>query len=830
MDSCPTPEMLEQLHAGRLGPEEEARLWQHIDDCPACARNEPESDDRYDKLVAHLKGLDLSGVKFGPRPSADVDLAVDRSPRAQPDAAPINDQIPHYTIVRELHRGGQGVVYEAIQESTHRPVALKVLLAGRYATPEAQRRFEREIEIVAGLKHPDIVSVFDSGRTLDGRQYCVMDLVAGSRLDEWLRTAQPRPKEALALFARVCEAVHYAHQRGVIHRDLKPSNILIEPGPAPKILDFGLARPAGSNEPLVSRTGQIVGTLPYMSPEQTRGRPDEIDVRTDVYSLGVVLYELMTGAYPYPVDGDLPDVIRHITETEPASPSRVWRVESSRSTTGDSTSKPRSCPIDDDIETIVFKALSKEKDRRYQTALELAQDIRHHLAGEPIAARRDSTWYVLRKSMTRHRGAVGFAVALFAVLIAWGAAITVGYGRERALNETLREKSQLAAQRRDSAVDAEERAEERFEQVHKLAQSFLFDFHDEIKDLSGATPVREFVVSQALDYLGSLADLETLDDPRLVSDIMQGYMRVGDVQGGLGLANLGDTAGALASYERAAELAERWTMLEPENPGARLSLADAHMLVGDMLSVRDDIAGAMEKYETSRTILVQTTKASDTLRAERMLARLHHKIANVLRLSSRYEEAAAEYAAAGKIIERLAQDNPDNSLYQNDLAQNLLKQVHLLFFTQGDSPELMGLIDRAMALIRVSLDAEPENSLYLRDLSIASDYRAETLLLRGDVAAALTQFQEGQRIAEQLYRIDPENMQAYRDVLVGHNNLGRALMASERHAEAVTEFEAALKIAETLLAGDSQNTQARRDVGRSYYHIATAHSAQRLRR
>lgn len=385
------------------------------------------------------------------------------------DSPPPAREFPGYTVLNEIHRGGQGIVYQAMQQATHRKVAIKVLLEGVDASRAARHRFEREIELVAGLRHPNVISVFHSDQTPDGLRFCVMNYVHGVSITRFVRERHLGLREALRLFGTVCDAVNHAHQKGVIHRDLKPSNILVDAEGSPRVLDFGLAKLMGAAElSLVSQTGQVVGTLPYMSPEQTRGNPEEIDTRTDVYSLGVLLYELLTGRYPYAVTGPMAEVLRNIAEVEPTPPSRAWTADSGVSAgRGSSAIKGlggrsglwfagwvgrgssswgRSSPIDDEVQTIVLKALTKERERRYQSAGELARDIEHYLAGEPIEAKRDSALYVLGKQVRRHKAPVAAALA-FLLLLGGGLATSLTLWKRA---ETALVKQEAERRRADS--------------------------------------------------------------------------------------------------------------------------------------------------------------------------------------------------------------------------------------------------------------------------------------------------------------------------------------------------------------------------------------------
>lgn len=335
--------------------------------------------------------------------------------------------LPGYDFVRELSRGGQGVVYQAIQKSTGQDVAIKFLRHGTVSTEVEQDRMQREIAILAQLQHPSIISIHDGGR-VDGIAYVVMDFVDGRPLDEHMAESAPSRRESIALFRDIAAAIQSAHVRGVIHRDLKPANILVSRDGMPHIVDFGLAKlNDGSNaHPTLTQDGQFMGSLPWSAPEQARGDHESVDVRTDVYALGVVYWQVLAGAFPYAVDGDPESILRNIAHAKP------------------STTVADRARLGADLETILRRCLAKDPERRYQNAGELASDLQCCLDGRPIMARRDSQWYVLRRTIARHRIVCGLLTLIF--LIAAGSSI--GFGLLYATGEASRV---LADQQRRAA-------------------------------------------------------------------------------------------------------------------------------------------------------------------------------------------------------------------------------------------------------------------------------------------------------------------------------------------------------------------------------------------
>lgn len=413
---------------------------------------------------AGLFGLSLADDEWLSR------LRVTLEPRAGLRIGP-------FELLGEVRRGAQGVVVRARQPHTERVIALKRLAHGRWSTAEERFRFEREVEAAVALSHPNIVTVFGL-EYVDGQPLLSMEWVDGEPIDVWARrgdAGKPRPRRMLlAAFLRVCDGVHHAHQRGIIHRDLKPANILVDAGGTPKVLDFGLAKrfDSGSSAVGLTASGDFLGSPAYAAPEQLRTAPDGVDVRTDVYALGIILYELLTGQLPFRAAGGIAELFDAIRYGQPPPPSRI------------------DCSIDGDLDAIVLKAIALERERRYPSVDALAADLNRYLAAEPIEARRGQAGYALRKLVRRHWISLTIAGCFLGVVAVAVVALTIMYARQgHLLEETT------------AARDAETAARRNSERVQMLLEQLLL----RVAEAGRGTDValRRELLSQAEQMIGA---------------------------------------------------------------------------------------------------------------------------------------------------------------------------------------------------------------------------------------------------------------------------------------------------------------------------------------
>ena len=397
MTDCPNEYLVERYVAGNCSVEEQEAVESHLTQCETCrSRVESARSSTPDKAAGELINQDEY-----PTESIAHTTASPYDKDAFPKFA--ESLIEGYRIIEELPRGGQAAVYKATHLATKTTVAIKVLLPTLLASERARYYFEREAELIASLEHTNIVSIRDSG-IIHGQYYFVMQYIEGQPLNRYVRSQKLSFRERIRLFQKICAAVSYAHQQGIIHRDLKFANILVDKRSEPHILDFGLAKVIGLAErdrdkAVVTMTGEWAGSLSTMSPEQAAGRPNLINVRTDVYSLGVILYHLLTGQYPYDITGTTLEVLQNIQKAEPTRPRQIDRK------------------FDPDVEAILLAALAKDPAQRYQSVAELYADIDNWLEGRPVCVRSISTLYLLRKIIARHRYTSTVAALLLLIVL-----------------------------------------------------------------------------------------------------------------------------------------------------------------------------------------------------------------------------------------------------------------------------------------------------------------------------------------------------------------------------------------------------------------------------
>ena len=572
-----------------------------------------------------------------------------------------------------------------------------------------ERRFRQERQILARLQHPNIATVLDGGTTEDGEPYLVMEHVEGRPITEYCAERALGTRDRLALFRTVCGAVHYAHQNLIVHRDIKPANVLVDGQGVPKLLDFGIAKLLASGvDPDSAPTATMLPlmTPEYASPEQVKGLP--VTTASDVYSLGVLLYELLAGRRPYEVRADsLEAIVRTVCETEPKAPSDfVGDRTAGRPCLRDSA---LAAELRGDLDTIVLKALRKEPERRYLSALELSEDLRRHLDGLPVKARADTFGYRASKFVRRHRTAVAAATLVLLSLI--GGIVT-----------TIRQARIAEANR--------QRAERRFADVRDLATSFLFDIHDEIRELPGSTQVRQQLVETAQEYLDDLAR-EAAGDMGLERDLAAAYERLGDVQGGALSANLGDMTAALESYGKAAAIRE--SLASAGAPGARdsIDLARLELRRATLLRGMGRLADAEPIFRRVAERIEAAVAAGEAPEdARRSVAVAYAGWASVQTALGRTEEARHPLERAIEHGEAFAREHPEDAAAQASLA-NSYYNASLDAGNRGAEQEALELVRRARAIQERLRSQNPLDQSSCAACSSASTARACTCAASG---------------------------------------------------------------------------------------------------
>jgi non-specific serine/threonine protein kinase/serine/threonine-protein kinase len=749
-------------------------------------------------------------------------------PPPQPASQMSGRRIGPYELFEELGRGGMGEVYRARRADGQyeQQVAVKLIRGGHEGGVLLQR-FWTERQILATLDHPNIARLLDGGATSDGLPYLVMELIEGTNICDYCDAHRLGVAARLDLFLQVCSAVQYAHQRLIVHRDIKPTNILVTAEGVPKLLDFGIAKilaPSSETELTLSRPM----TLAYASPEQIRG--ETVTTASDVYSLGVVLYRLLAGRSPYRINATSPGgLYRAIEEDAPVRPSAVIGLlpadhgeRAERELTAEELSTRRDSSVAKlakrlrgDLDDIVLKALRKEPDRRYASVDQLSQDVERHLNGFPVSARQGTWTYHAEKFVRRHK--VGLA-----------AAVVVGLVTAAGIAATLVEARIAAANGR--------RAEQRFEQIRKLANAMVFDVHDAIEMLPGATKPRELIVRLGLQYLDELSR-DGSADASLQLQLATGYIKLGRTQGDPNEPNLGDRAGAAASFRKAVAIVDQVRAREPNNPLAGIWLSQAlnglaHVSESSserwavqarslelrrtyaLLHPTDDVAQrafatalfqnglnylddhryseAVAPFRQALGIFQEIDRRVPNDKDDRNVALCYKRLAALSLHQGDLEAALRGYTLARAIDERLVAKYPLNAQATGDLGYDL-NDLAMTLQRLKRWPDAADVYDKVIALRRNAYDADVNDDRARRALASSLSSRA---VLTGEFlhtpAAAIPLLREASRLwSLDRDRIEPQRGEAEFELAWDYQQMDRPPEAAAHRAAALAIFSEA---------------------------------------
>ena len=696
-------------------------------------------------------------------------LGGDSTPRAP--TPPLPSSIGEYRILGVLGEGGMGVVYEAEQRNPSRRVALKVMRQGHTVDEVHTRLFQREAETLGRLKHPNIGAIYESGHTDDGHDFFAMELVRGQTLDAWV-SSRPTPitttelKLRLRVFCAIADGVHYAHQRGVIHRDLKPSNIIVKDAtesftasrsgsavPLVKILDFGLARITDQDigEEVRTQFGMLKGTVPYMSPEQAMGHPDEIDVRTDVYALGVILYEMLAGKRPYDTaSAALIEALRVVCEEAPRPLSESWQGVRK---------------LDADIETIVGKALEKEPPRRYGSVQAMSDDIDRYLGSQPIGARPPSALYQLRKFTGRNRALVGAASAAVVLLAAFAFTVTLQARRIKGEAERANREATRAREVSEFMIGLFDRSDPTLARGENLSARQVLD--------AGASRIAELAdqpltqaafmetIGRVYTVLGAFDTAEPLLEQAV--DIRDHSATEDELALAGGLHHLATFHDAAGQYDQAEEPIQRAVEIRERLLGEHPELANSLNTLGNVLWHQDRLEEAEVIHRRALAIREQAVDVGDPSIAQSL-----HNLGALRYFAGDYEEAEHLYRRSITIEE--AAHGPDD--------WNLATSLHTLSIVYQDQDRF----DDALAL--------QKRALSIREKVLGPDHPhvALSLTTMGNIyrglerpAAAEPLIRRAVRIAESAWGPN------HGEVFWMRRSLVRTLIDLERFEEAEAE-------------------------------------------
>lgn len=702
------------------------------------------------------------------QPAAAHALGLDET------AAPrewIGRRVGVYRIVEAVGRGGMSEVFRAVRDDDEyrKDVAVKVLREG-YDTRSLLKRFKVEKQILATLDHPNIARLLDAGSTEEGLPYLVMDYIPGRPIDEHCTHHRLGVEARLDLFQSLCSAVEYVHRHLMVHGDLKCSNVLVTDDGVLKLLDFGIARLLQPEPHLATADAKLTGLLAltpeYASPEQIRG--GAITTASDVYSLGVVLYRLLSGSLPYRVQPDFAyRLASQIVEGEIRAPSVAARESSDPSI---SSAAKR---LTGDLDNIVLMALQKEPAKRYSSVERFEEDIHRHLQGFPVLARPAAFHYRLMKFAGRHKAALAVA-SLFVVTLIAGIAATTWM-------------AQVAFQQRS-------RAERHFAEVRKLANTFMFDVHGAIADLPGSTPARQMLVENSLAYLEGLS-AESAGEPTLLRELATAYEKVGDVQGGFRASNLGDREGAIKSYRKALAIRDTLAATYPQDREVRRELLRNYGKLGEMLADEGQQQAAIENSRRAAKLASELVAApSPTLADRRNLGNVYYSLGWQLSDAGQFGDGTLFLKQATVVYESLVAENPEDTLTRRALSLAYQRLGNVLLDSTQRYAEARQMHEKGLQIAEALAAADPQNTNLGKVLGYALLGVASAQLRLGNPRDALARQLAAAEIFTPIAAADPRNEEARIDAAHTLTHLGETLNVLGRWEEAQRRFDESLAL------------------------------------
>lgn len=624
-------------------------------------------------------------------------------------------EIGRYKILGIIGSGGMGHVYEAMQEAPRRRVALKIIRAGS-ASEMALRRFQYETQVLAKLHHPNIAQIYEAGtwESPEGEvPFFAMEYIPGRMgLIEYAKKRDLPIRDRLELFTKVCNAVHHGHQKGVIHRDLKPDNILVDSSGEPKIIDFGVARATDADlavTTMQTTMGQLIGTLQYMSPEQCDADPDRIDTRSDVYALGVLLFQLLSGKLPYDLRRQaIHEAVRVIKEQRPDSMATI------------------SGTLKGDVDTIAMKAMEKDRERRYQSAAELANDIAHFLNSEPIEARPLSISYQLRLFTKKYKRTCAAVFALIITIILGTIGTTWGMieaNRQRAI-----------------AVVQKDLADKRTEDILGISREFSTEIYDGVKKVNAAIGIRMQVLNSVLTHLGSLeSTVGQTKEIRAQTAYIHG--RIGMVYASTQGAHLGDPDEALNHYKISMDIYSG--LVSDGHVEYRRHIVVTHKRVSTVYKLMDDKPAELESLMAAKSIIDEIYEENkDELSTIRLYTTIHQGVADLLYKQGKTDEASAVYKNLIEIVRASVMQWPADLTVKRDLA-GLLSRIAMMYVRGADFESGLFHYRQTLTHYEELAIAQPTDGRAKRDLGYAHYYVGKTLVEMDNFDEGMSELAQG---------------------------------------------------------------------------------------